>query len=75
MTGGDEIEEEHRKPACREYGPPVPVGRNGFWLVLFLDASMPSKNNAGEGDGNEFDSPREGNGGRGGQVRKGKKSR
>ena len=51
------------------------VGRNGFWLVLFFDASVPSRNNAGEGDGNEFDSPREGNGGRGGQVRKGKKSR
>ena len=39
-NGGDENEEEHRKPACREYGPLVPGGRNGFWLVLFLDASM-----------------------------------
>ena len=40
MTEETKIEEDHRKPACREYGPPVPGGRNGFWLVLFLDASM-----------------------------------
>ena len=71
--GGDENEEEHRKSASREFGPPLRGGRNeGFPLGSVFDASMPPRN-AGESNGDEFNSPTEGEGSGGRQVREKKK--
>ena len=50
---------ESSKP--RENGPPAPGARNeGFLAGSVFDASLPPKSGAGEGKGDEFNSPRGG---------------
>ena len=69
--GGEENDEEQkRRAASRDNGPRVPGGRDeGFSAGSLVDTSMPPMN-TDEGDGDEFGSPREGDGSRGRQVRK-----
>ena len=59
-AGGD-WDEEQRKWESRDFGTPLPNGRNeGFPAGSVFDASIHPRNSAGEGNGNEFNSPRGG---------------
>ena len=59
-AGGD-WDVEQRNSASREYGPSRPGGRNeGFPASSVFDATLPPKSGAGEGNGDEFNSPRGG---------------
>ena len=58
---GDENDEEQRKAAGREHGPSVLGGSQWrFPAGSVFDASLPPRNGAGKGNGDEFKSPRGG---------------
>ena len=64
---GRRNDEEQRKSASRVYGPPVPAGHNeGFPSGSLFDSSVPPRNGAQGGDGDEAISPRHGDESKGG---------
>ena len=70
LSRREEKKMRRRRAASGENGPPVPGSRNErFRAGSVCDTSVPPRN-TGEGDGDEFGSSREGDGGRGRQVQK-----
>ena len=58
---GEEYDEKQRKSSSREFAPPVPGVRNeGIPAGSFFDASLPPRNGASAGNGDDFNSPKGG---------------